>query len=39
MADLLGRGTFHPSDLDLAALKSAEDVVNQPSKTPNNGQK
>jgi hypothetical protein len=28
-----------PSDLDLAALKSAEDVVNQLSKTPNNGQK
>jgi hypothetical protein len=39
MADFLEKGTFHPSDLDLAALKSAEDVVNQPSKTPNNGQK
>ena len=39
MADLLEKGTFHPSDLDLAALKSAEDVVILPSKTLNNGQK
>jgi hypothetical protein len=39
MADFLKKGIVYPSDLDLAALKSLEYVVNQPSKTPNNGQK